>query len=114
MWKGRRARRLGRVLPALPMPTEHGLGLGVPGLEVAVTKRPSRRESIAVFERLEIALTVTDEDRAVELGIASKEIVISRVEAHTPRVPPGFLRPPDPICEDGGGGAGPAFGKPGG
>ena len=73
-------RGLGGVLAALAVDEVQPLGLGVIGLEVVVGQRPRRRDAGVVADLVEVALTQTEEDRAVELRVAADEVLLVGAE----------------------------------
>jgi len=73
---GRGRRRLTRIGAALAVHVVQVLGAGVSGLKVGVSQRPGRRDAVDVLDLPEIALTETEQDRAVDLGIAAHVVVL--------------------------------------
>ena len=73
-------RSLGGILAALAMDEVQPLCLGVIRLEVVIGQRPRRRDARVVANPVEVALTQTEEDRAVELRVAADEVLLVRAE----------------------------------
>ena len=70
--------RLGRVDAVLAVHLVERLGAGVPGLEVAHSDRPGRRDPVDVADLAEVALPEPEQDRAVHLGVAADVVVLLR------------------------------------
>src|SRR6266849_4702739 len=65
------AQRVTGVGAALAVDVVQVLRAGVPGLEVGVGQGPGRRDAVHVLDLPEVALTETEQDRPVDLGVAA-------------------------------------------
>ena len=97
--EGGRARRVGRIIPC-PAHLEHRLGAGIPGFIVLVAHRPAGGGPAHVADRAEILGPVSDQHRAVELGIAADVVIVAGVEGPALAVQPAFLGAEPPVAED--------------
>src|SRR3954469_15597719 len=88
MGERRGVRRFGRVLSDLAVNQVEPLGLGVVRLEVGVREGPRGGAAAVMPDLVEVALAQAEEDPAVDLGVATHEVLRVRTERDTVAVVP--------------------------
>ena len=95
-----RMARLRRVLTQDPAHLIQLLGLRIVRLKRVIADRPTLRPATHMAQRPKILGPIPDQHRAIQLGIAARDIVIARVERLALAVQPVLIRAKMPITED--------------